>query len=187
MMPDPMERSALLSPCGTYRYRLGRKWGPGPICTFLMLNPSTADADIDDRTIGRCVSFAEREGCDAIHVVNLFALRATDPKALAAATDPVGPTNDAEIRDAVRVARRHGWPVIAAWGAHAFARSRAEEVLDMVSAILGDGGSRLRCLGTTQAGHPRHPLYVKGDTPLIDFPARSARPSAKNKDHSRAA
>src|SRR5689334_20041621 len=72
-------KSAVLSPCGLYRYRLTRRWGDGPALLFVMLNPSTADATEDDPTIRRCTGFAKREGMPAIEVVNLFAWRATDP------------------------------------------------------------------------------------------------------------
>ena len=46
---DPLPTSyARLSDCGTYRYTLGRRWDDGPTATFVMLNPSTADASQDD-------------------------------------------------------------------------------------------------------------------------------------------
>ena len=72
--------SAIISPCGRYRYRLDRRWGDGRTMGFIMLNPSTADAENDDPTIRRCIGFAKREGCDAIAVVNLYALREGRPE-----------------------------------------------------------------------------------------------------------
>ena len=165
-MTDLLEESgANISDCGLYRYNLWRKWGSGQICTFVMLNPSTADASVDDPTIRRCRNFAKREGCDALLVVNLFAFRATNPKDMFAAIDPVGPDNDAHIRDAVRVAHCHDWPVIAAWGANRKARARAAEVMAMIG--------QLKALAITKEGAPQHPLYVKGDAPLVGYGSQS--------------
>ena len=44
--------TAVLSPCGTYRYRLGRTWlGDRPAAVFVMLNPSTADVRGDTQRV----------------------------------------------------------------------------------------------------------------------------------------
>ncbi|MEL6362378.1 MAG: DUF1643 domain-containing protein [Pseudomonadota bacterium] len=156
----PIESGATLSECGRYRYSLWRKWGPGPICTFVMLNPSTADAVEDDPTIRRCISFAKREGCQGLLVENLFAYRATKPADMIAAEDPVGPTNNAALQGAIRMARERGWPLIAAWGANPFAKKRGQLVA---------GWGRFQCLRKSKSGAPGHPLYVPGDTPLIPY------------------
>lgn len=157
-MPDLFQTSsAAISPCGQYRHWLRRRWSAGPTCGFIMLNPSTADADADDPTIRRCIGFARREGCGGLLVANLFQLRATDPKELARHPDPVGPNSDHHLLD---VAGESDGPLIAAWGAHQFAADRAA----YVSAMFG---IHCVCLGKTRDGHPRHPLYVKGDAPLI--------------------
>ena len=67
------DRGATISTDGRYRYDLWRQWEPGPRLGFIMCNPSTADADLDDPTIRRCVGFARREGFAGITVRNLFA------------------------------------------------------------------------------------------------------------------
>lgn len=156
-----VERGAELSPCLRYRYRLWRRWGEGAPLVFCMLNPSTADALEDDPTIRRCIGFARRDGYAGIEVVNLFALRATDPAALAAADDPVGPMNNGIL---LGVARRAGL-VVAAWGAHRAARERQHVALAAFEAV----GARVLCLGATRGGEPRHPLYVRGDQPLVEY------------------
>lgn len=87
--------AAVISPDGVYRYRLDREL-PTQLETrsrtvcFVMLNPSTADADQDDPTIRRCLGFAETWGYDKLVVVNLFGypqrrpVRRTDRSAVAA-------------------------------------------------------------------------------------------------------
>lgn len=151
------ESGAVISPCALYRYRLWRQWADGPTCVFVMLNPSTADADHDDPTIRRCIGFARREGCGRLEVVNLFAFRATSPAAMKAASDPVGPDNDFRIREATN---RPSPLVIAAWGSHGNFRGRSAEVLARF-------GGDWACLGRTSAGEPKHPLYIRGDAPLV--------------------
>ncbi len=150
---------AVMSECGQYRYRMTRAWiGDHKICCFVMLNPSTADATEDDPTIRRCIRFAAREGCSVLQVVNLFAWRSTDPKALAKVEDPIGPENIQYIIDTSRSAD----VTIAAWGAGG---KRWPDHVRQVNGLLGDA----RCLGKTKEGHPRHPLYVRSDHPLEEL------------------
>lgn len=150
---------ATISPCERYRYRLTRPLGGGPTCLFVMLNPSTADAKKNDKTVTRCIGFAERENCGLLEVVNLFAWRATDPRELKRAADPVGPENDTAIVAAAGRAKL----VIAAWGGSipATLRTRPAAVLEML-ARLGP----VWCLGKTKDGTPAHPLYLRADAPL---------------------
>lgn len=169
-----MRRTAVISDCGRYRYRLGRENLPalrgGPeidperTATFVMLNPSTADASIDDPTIRRCVDYARRWGFGALLVVNLYAWRATDPRELRGVEDPIGPDNDAYLTDAA-MAATSGSPLVAAWGANA-AAERIAQVLAL------PGMDRLTALAVTKAGHPGHPLYLKAD--LMPQPWRTA-------------
>ena len=165
MAAPGMSASAELSACGRYRYALERSWaaelGTAPrIALFVLLNPSTADAAADDPTLRRCVAFARAWGCSTVRIGNLYAFRATDPRELAVAADPVGPDTDAWL---VRLAAGADL-VVAGWGAHA-ARDpgRAAEVMALLRAAHAEPAS---CLGRTQDGHPRHPLYVAGGTVL---------------------
>lgn len=149
---------AVISGDERYRYLLTRRCGPRlrPV-VFVMLNPSTADARVDDPTIRRCVGFARTWGYDVMCVVNLYALRATDPRDLRKAEDPVGPDNDRYLAHARRIVNVFGGIVVAAWGGFAPTDRVAAGV-----AALGD--VPLHCLGVTKYGQPRHPLYVRGDT-----------------------
>jgi hypothetical protein len=124
---------------------------------WVMLNPSTADAEVDDATIRRCKSFTTRFGFREMVVVNLYAYRATDPAELLTVEDPVGAENDAWLYEAARRASR----VVLGWGGSADpARARA------VAEILTVDNPVLYCLGTNKDGSPRHPLYLGRNTPL---------------------
>lgn len=160
--------TAIISPCGAYRYTLHRhipsvlRWVRP--CLFVMLNPSIADATADDPTIRRCIGFAKREGCTELTVVNLFALRATDPKELTKHPDPFGPESERHVREQCEKHQQIGY-IIAAWGAHPMASGHKDS--SVVKSLLRNTGAL--CLGMTSAGHPRHPLYIKNDQPLIPW------------------
>lgn len=154
--PPVVASDARIDGTGRYRYSLSRAWNAhGKVC-WIMLNPSTADAKQDDPTIRRCMGFAASWGFGGIVVVNLFALRATDPRELQRQGGVVGPENDLTIITEARAAGR----VMAAWGAHGSLFFRSSKVVTM----LRDTGVVLHHLGLTGRGEPRHPLYVKGDT-----------------------
>ena len=166
--------TALFDPARRYRYRLTRTWDPSlPTVTFVMLNPSTADAERDDPTIRRCTSFARTWGFGALVVVNLFALRTPYPDRLRRARDPVGPDNDRHILRAVRASHT----TVLAWGAHGAIRGRDGEVLALIARRQV---CRIRrCLGVTRGGQPRHPLYLPRHARPVPFPAASAaRPAS---------
>jgi len=161
-----MNRGAIISPCGKFRYALWRQWSEGGrTLLFVMLNPSTADADVDDATIRRCIGFGQRHGFGGIEVVNLFAYRASDPKDLRRAGWPVGAENDRWIVSSAEQALESGGAVCLAWGAGAAELERPQVVLP----LLRRAGVEPMCLGITRSGYPRHPLYVAGDTPLVPF------------------
>lgn len=160
---DVARSGAVLSPCQKYRYLLwrgGDMASTGDPAIFIMLNPSTADAQADDPTIRRCGGFARTWGCNGFLVLNLYALRATNPRALWAHGDPVGAENDEWLARIGATARE----VVCAWGAGA----RPERVAAVVD-LLGTAGVQLRCLGITRLGAPRHPLYLRSDQPLCDW------------------
>lgn len=129
-----------------------------------MLNPSTADADIDDPTIRRCVGFSRRENAGGIIVMNVYAFRATKPADMKAAADPFGPENVAYQNRLADWANRAGQPIVCAWGPNASDTAALRTVQR-----LQRYGVRLVCLGKTQNGSPRHPLYVKADQPFEPF------------------
>ncbi len=143
---------AVYSDCGAYRYALGRDWGTGPRINFVMLNPSTADETRNDPTVERCERRARALGFGGFCVTNLFAFRATAPRDLKAADDPIGPDNDATLRTVAASADM----VLCAWGIHGSHHRRDSAV----ERILRQTVPTLWHLGVTQAGAPRHPLYL---------------------------
>lgn len=155
-----IQKTAVISKCGRYRYELTRRWADGPLLTFVMLNPSTADADVDDPTIRRCMSFARRESYAGIYVANLFAYRATKPKALELADNPYGPENFEYLGYVIRNSR-----VICAWGAHQDAVNPGRVFCKRAKSAHVD----LFSLGRTKGGFPSHPLYVRSDKIIEPF------------------
>jgi hypothetical protein len=150
---DDAPSIAVYSDCERYRYELTRTWDPaGGKALFVMLNPSTATEVQNDPTVERCERRARALGFGAFRVTNIFAWRDTDPKKMRAAADPVGPANDAAIRDGAYWADR----VICAWGTHGAHLDRGPAV----EALLRATGLTLYHLGLTKAGHPKHPLYI---------------------------
>ena len=162
-----MERTASFSRDRSYRYDLGRRWGEGPTLTWVMLNPSMADERQDDPTIRRCISFSLAWGFGALRVVNLFALRTPDPRALLEASDALGPRGERALRAALRDADA----VVAAWGnVHPPLAERASEVRRVLP-------TEAWCLGVTRRGEPRHPLYVAGGTEPVTLSVFGAAPT----------
>ena len=170
-----MAQGAVLSPCGVYRYVLARPCGgpllDGPLLgasvpghelrkrtvTWCMLNPSVANAEVDDPTIRRVRAFSADAGFWRLLVVNLFAWRATKPEALLSATDAVGPENDEWIQRACE----NSSMVIAAGGS-------SQKVKRLVTARAPAVLERLRrahpvhAMAHSSDGSPRHPLYLAG-------------------------
>lgn len=154
---DGITRNAYLSTDLRYRYLLHRRWGYGDRMAWIMLNPSTADSDIDDPTIVRCMGFARRWGFSGMVVVNRFALRSTDPDQLMASSDPFGPDNGQWLNILPNYQL-----VVAAWGSHKAVR-KLNPPLPAVE---------LQCLAVNGDGQPRHPLYVRGDAQLSRWERR---------------
>lgn len=142
-----MERGALLSPSGLYRYRLWRRWSPEPAVLWIMLNPSTADAKTDDATIRRCMAYAQTWGFGAILVGNVFPYRATNPRELLDA-DRDGVGNWLHIREMSAEAAL----IVCAWGSNPLCGYARGNVVNNVHE------RPVRCLGLSPSGAPFHPL-----------------------------
>jgi len=161
--------SAIISQCGTYRYRLERE-GPGDGATaIIMVNPSTADGVQDDATIRKLRGFGQRYEWGRLMVGNLFAYRATDVRELATASDPIGPGNDAELGRIFQSVQR----VVFAWGPTAKLPKRLRDRWRQVAAIAAWGcDSAPQSIGApAKDGHPCHPLMLPYSRTLQDWTA----------------
>lgn len=161
--------SAALSACQRYRYSLYRSWADGPFVVFLMFNPSTADAQENDPTIRKCMGFSRTWGYPGMAVVNLFALRSTDPRALKSVSyqEAVGPENDASILTALATASE----LICAWGCSAHMKTRLDRAKKVISMVRRTYPSMpIRCLGRSADGTPRHPLMLPYITAREEYP-----------------
>ncbi len=156
------QSGARFSACRRWRYLLWRRWDASlPVANFLMLNPSTADEFKLDPSCTRARVYAERWGFGSLIVTNLFGWRATDPRDMKAAKDPVGRGNNGAI---VRAAREAAI-VVCAWGNHGAHLGRSASVLR----LLRDAGVKLHALRMNGDGEPAHPLYLPGDLKPIEL------------------
>lgn len=115
-----------------------------------MLNPSTADANIDDPTIRRCLGFSQAWGYDGMMVCNLFAYRSTDPDELRPTLEYAGVMNGIMVQAAAPGAEL----IVCAWGGH---RIVTAEIVNQTARVIG---KPLHALALTKGGQPRHPLYL---------------------------
>lgn len=162
-MGAPVKKSATISECGRYRYLLTRQWTVSrPTLLYVMLNPSTADAEADDATIRSCIRLARDMDYGGIEVVNLMAWRATDPRDLPDKPSlALGAGNLRAVDAAVERCR----DVVCAWGAN----PKAKHFQGGLRSILELHGKPAWCFGLTADGSPRHPLYVKTGTTLREY------------------
>lgn len=170
--------SAVLSADRRYRYILTRELNIGrhlvPVersLTWVMLNPSTADADKDDPTVRRVRTLSMEWGATRFCVVNLFAFRATDPRDLPFDTrEGAGPEWSTYMGPALRDADA----VVCAWGARVRMRNPDWRAF---YELLNAARRPTLCLGLTKCGEPRHPLYMPTGTALVPFVSRHLAPS----------
>lgn len=147
----------------THRYLLWRHWSPyGRVLPWIMLNPSTADAQQDDPTIRRCIDFSKRWGYGGMIVANLFAVRSPSPDAMVRTDDPIGPGNDRVLAAISRPLTM----VVCAWGRLGRCGGRGAAVLQQIRHNLAVP----MCLGLNGDRSPKHPLYVRASARLIEVP-----------------
>ena len=151
-------KNATFSSCRTYRYSLSRIWDKKKkYVLFIGLNPSTANEEVDDPTIRRCINYAKDWGYGGFMMVNLFAYRTMLPSNLKKVKYPVGSKNDKYIV----ILSKKADITVAAWGNNGDFYSRDKEVLSLVPSLM--------CLKINKSGQPAHPLYLKKGLKLTKF------------------
>lgn len=163
-MLDLAGNGAVLSPCGFYRYRLDRHVGGGQMVAFLCgVNPSTADASIDDHTVSKWRGFGQRLGWKRFMVGNAFGFRATDVRCLADAADPFGPGNAQHLSDMMDEAD----VLVPCWGRRDKVPKALRGQFDVILGAMRDTGKPIMCWGKTAGGDPVHVLTLSYETPLV--------------------
>ncbi|MBA2412695.1 MAG: DUF1643 domain-containing protein [Burkholderiaceae bacterium] len=172
-LKDGVHGDALFAgPNSCYRLILTRKWVnlfnsgtrlPNNFVLWIGMNPSVADASVDDMTINRCIDFSMQWGFDGLAMMNVCDYRVTDPRGLLApGIEPRSKGNLPLIRNTAREAKK----IVCAWGA--LHRDLVHFAVDVETALRADGHD-LFSLGLTQNGSPRHPSRLAADTPLVEF------------------
>lgn len=157
-----MTADAVFSSCGQYRHWLSRRWDGGAYALWIGMNPSTATAHIDDPTIRREIEFTRRMGLGRYIKTNVMDYRATNPRDLIRIAEPCSKRNLEEILKLAEGAGR----VILAYGS---IDTRLKHYAHAVETMLGEIHLELWCLDTNKDGSPKHPLYVRGDTPIVRY------------------
>lgn len=169
-----LKRDATLSACGRFRFSLVRRWDPLlPRIAFVGLNPSTADANVDDQTIKRCVRFASDHGFGELTMLNLWAFRTTYPRELPAADVGFATADEQRNLDHIALHASGAARVVAVWGNSAPARARMAQVVPLVVSWW--------CLRTTKNGMPAHPARLPANLRLRPWsvPSTTRSPSKR--------
>jgi hypothetical protein len=148
-----MRRDAVFSVDRAHRLELTRVWDRAlPMLVVCMLNPSTADHEVEDPTLLALIHFGKLWGYGGLRIVNLYSLRTSKPAEMFAALDRATHVDNERYRaEATFYARDHGGRMLAAWGNGGAVRATffsawAVQHVDLV------------CLGTTLSGAPKHPM-----------------------------
>ena len=172
-----MHSSAVISECDRYRYTLTRVLESNSsrdrFCTFIMLNPSTADCSQDDPTIRRCRKFSMRFGYSLLAVINLFAFRTTSPQDLIDGSQTnglntiIGDENEYYQREILKLTDL----VICAWGNYPNhkALDSSGQLRASIKRLIEEYKLFPMALKLTIGGNPMHPLYVQSSSDSIFF------------------
>ena len=167
-LPEGVRGEAVFSDCGRYRRALIRDWTPAGAAPhavlFIGMNPSVADASVSDPTCHRELVFARDWGFTRYLKGNVLDWRATSPRDLPA--DPALACSPANIPALVGMASEADLIVMAYGRLH----KRYAPVVEEVIAAMAGTGKPIRCFGLNKDGSAKHPLYLRKDAALMDFP-----------------
>lgn len=158
--------SAVISDCGTWRWRLDRTVATaGLVFAYFGVNGSTATGEEDDATVRKWNGFTIRNGGARYITGNAFGFRATDVRELARCADPVGPENDFYLAQIISEAD----VLVPCWGNQSKVPERLRPRFSAVRRMIFAAGKPVKVFGLTQSGDPKHPLMLGYDTPLLDW------------------
>lgn len=159
--------SAIISPCGKYRYRLDRTVGmDGPVYAFFGINPSTADASLDDATVRKWIGFTKVWGGSRFIVGNVFAYRATDVRDL---VDDPCPAFSIENQTHLKAISAEADILVPCWGNTQKAPAGKRHIFSAAMHLLIKTGKPIKVFGLTKSGDPMHPLMLGYSTQLQEF------------------
>jgi hypothetical protein len=163
---------AVFSKGKTHRYALSMQYANSLLdrdrtkqLAVILKNPSAADERMADNTIRKVESFVYRQFTDVrhLHILNMMALRATDPGEVNEVLATEGPLAVIGIENdrIIRIVLSECDYVILAWGNNSGIDAVFyEERIEQVKSLLADVPSRklFRIQGETQTKHPLHGL-----------------------------
>lgn len=173
--------SAIISPCGLYRYRLERDCGMpfegSKTFAYFGINPSTADSTLDDATVRKWKGFTVRNGGHRFIVGNAFAFRSTDVGGLRAHYISTLGGGGSGLLHSQSEREVSYWAQIAAdadvlvpcWGNSAKVPAQLRGRLAFLLGFLAETGKPIMHFGLTASGDPKHPLMLGYDTPLAPW------------------
>lgn len=161
--------SAIISECLRYRYRLERYvQAEGQVFAFFGINPSTADATLDDQTVKKWRGFSQRHGARRFIVGNVFAFRSANPRVLELVADPFGPECQQHLQEIIQEAD----VLVPCWGALGKMPTSLRGAPAELLALLVASGKPVLHFGRTACGQPKHPMLLPYSTPLLPWGAQ---------------
>ena len=140
---------------GKRRYRLWRIWDPEiPRLLYVLLNPSYADAQTDDRTVAKLIQFTRNLGYGGFYLGNIHSYITSDPKSLWNHIIPYEPLNILHLKEMAKKSEK----VVLGWG-------NSGNLPEWLKQMIGQP----YCFGNNQNGSPKHPLYLSHKTKLNPF------------------
>lgn len=150
-----------------YRFALWRIWDENkPYVMFIGLNPSTANETEADPTIKRVCQIAKNNGYGGVYMMNCFPLVSTNPDVLPEFYTSGNPHTQYQHTKNIHVLAEFAKlckVVVFAWGNFEIVRQTKMDIR------LKEMFHNAKALHINANGSPKHPLYCKADSRLIDF------------------
>ena len=147
------------------RFVLGRKGKNTLIC--IGANPSKADENNSDMTMNKLCQILANKGYDGYVMLNLYPLIATKPDDLPKECDESIYSQNLEIIKRI-LSKFLSSDILLCYGDVLNKRKYLKEPCLKDILKLFDG-HKIKCLGTTKNGLPKHPSRISTKSEIIDF------------------